>query len=285
MTVNNKLSLYPYTPSGAAAIISAIVFALLLAVHTFKLFKTKTWFAIPFVIGAIFETLGYLARAYSGSRSSEINPYIIQTLLILLAPILFAASIYMFLGRLVRATGYTRASIIRPTWMTKIFLGGDILCFLVQAAGAAMLAKTDASKSTKDLGKIVVLAGLIIQLFVFGFFVVIAAVFHVQAKKVEGSKALAQGFDWQRYLFMLYAVSGLITIRNAFRVAEYAMGEDGYLSAHEWPIYIFDALLMAISLVICTTWHVSNIIPKASLDDADDTYVMMGGQGSHGALV
>ncbi|KAF9694699.1 hypothetical protein EKO04_007514 [Ascochyta lentis] len=282
---NNEVSLYPYTPSKTAAVISAVVFALLLAIHTFKLFKTKTWFAIPFVIGAIFETLGYLARAYSCSHLSEVNPYIAQTLFILLAPILFAASIYMFLGRIIRATGYARSSIIRPTLVTKIFLGGDILCFLVQAAGAGMLAKTDASQSTKDTGKIVILAGLIIQLFVFGFFVVVAAIFHFRARKVEGSKGLMQEFDWQRYLFMLYAVSGLITVRNVFRVAEYAMGEDGYLLAHEWPIYIFDALLMAVSLVICTTWYVGNIVSKASQGDREDIYVMMAGQETNGARV
>jgi heme/copper-type cytochrome/quinol oxidase subunit 2 len=130
----------------------------------------------------------------------------------------------MFLGRIVRATAHTKASIVRPTWLTKIFLGGDILCFLVQAVGAAMLAKTDATQSMRDLGKYVVLAGLIIQLFVFGFFIVVAVVFHLRARKAEGSKGASQTFNWQRYLFMLYAVSGLITVRNVFRVAEYAGG-------------------------------------------------------------
>ena len=244
------------------------------------------------------EVLGYLARAHGHSHPRSLNPYIAQTLLILLAPILFAASVYMFLGRIVLSTGHTRASLVRSTWLTKIFVGGDVLCFLVQAAGASMLAKTDASKATKDLGKIIVLAGLIIQLFVFGFFVVVAAVFHVRARKIEAKGPLVQAFQWQKYLFMLYAVSGLITVRNVFRVAEYAMGGksrcfplplaitdqntgNGYLLAHEWPIYVFDTLLMAIAMGICMTWYVGDVVLKFSRDDGEDAYVMMARQDAN----
>lgn len=87
-----------------------------------------------------------------------------------------------------------------------------------------MLVKTDASKTTKDLGKAIVLAGLIIQLFVFGFFVVVAVIVHTRIRKPNGSKDAMTAFNCQKYLAMLYAVSGLITVRNVFRVAEYAMG-------------------------------------------------------------
>ncbi|KAF3039552.1 hypothetical protein E8E12_007511 [Didymella heteroderae] len=229
------------------------VFTLSTALNVFKLFKTRTWFCIPFVIGLIFELSGYLARANSHLHPTESSSYIAQTLLIFLAPTIFAASVYMFLGRIVLATGHMQASILRPTWLTKIFPGGDILCFLTQAAGAAMLVKPNASKATRVLGKAVVLAGLIIQLFVFGFFVIVVANFHIRTRKVTGAKCARTAFEWQIYLVMLYAVSGLITVRNIFRVAEYAMGGHSYLLAHEWPIHILDGLLMALAMAICTT--------------------------------
>jgi hypothetical protein len=171
------------------------------------------------------ESLGYAARAYGHSHPSSKNAYIVQTMLILLAPILFAATIYMFMGRLVLASGHTKASIIRPTWLTKIFLGGDILCFLVQAAGASFLVKTDASQSTKNLGKYIILAGLVIQLIVFGFFLVVAAIFHLRAGKAERLEiGTVKMFNWQKYMVTLYIVSGLVTVRNIFRVAEYVTG-------------------------------------------------------------
>jgi len=63
------------------------------------------------------------------------NPYIIQSLLLLLAPALFAASIYMILGRLVVRLGADSYSIIKPKWLTKFFILGDVLSFFTQGGG------------------------------------------------------------------------------------------------------------------------------------------------------
>jgi hypothetical protein len=62
-----------------------------------------------------------------------------QSLLILLAPAFFAASIYMVLGRIIRLTDGEAHSIIRVNWLTKIFVTGDVLSFLVQSAGMSQL--------------------------------------------------------------------------------------------------------------------------------------------------
>lgn len=64
----------------------------------------------------------------------------VQSLLLLLAPALFAASVYMIFGRLIRLLGGERYSIIRVKWLTKIFVLGDALSFLVQSGGKIVLA-------------------------------------------------------------------------------------------------------------------------------------------------
>jgi hypothetical protein len=51
--------------------------------------------------------------------------------------------------------------------------------------------------------------------------------------------------------------------------------EDGYLLSHEWPIYVFDAILMAAALAICTTWYVGNILLKTYHGNRDDLYITM----------
>lgn len=56
---------------------------------------------------------------------------------ILIAPALFAASIYMILGRIIILVGGQDHSIIRPQWLTKIFVVGDVICFLLLAGGRA----------------------------------------------------------------------------------------------------------------------------------------------------
>ncbi|KAI0588150.1 RTA1 like protein [Pyrenophora tritici-repentis] len=123
--------LWPYTPTIAAGATAAVIMFILFFTHAFLLFKNKTWFCIPFVIGALCEAVGYSARAAAHNNTDSKTPYIIQSTLILLAPILFAASIYMILGRLMRRTKSTDYSLVRVSWVTKVFVGGDVLCLYV----------------------------------------------------------------------------------------------------------------------------------------------------------
>lgn len=43
--------LWKYVPSLPGAIIFAILFASITAAHTWRLFRTRLWFCIPFTIG------------------------------------------------------------------------------------------------------------------------------------------------------------------------------------------------------------------------------------------
>lgn len=64
-----------------------------------------------------------------------LGPYIMQSVLLLVAPALFAASIYMELGRIVLMVDGERSLFIRRTWLTKLFVAGDVLSFLMQSSG------------------------------------------------------------------------------------------------------------------------------------------------------
>lgn len=66
-------------------------------------------------------------------------PYVIQSMYILLAPALFAASIYMILGRIILLTGGEAHSMIKQRWLTKTFVFGDMLCFAFQSGGKVLL--------------------------------------------------------------------------------------------------------------------------------------------------
>lgn len=63
-------------------------------------------------------------------------PYIIQSMLILLGPAFYAASIYMLLGRLICFLEAQHHSMIRTQWLTKLFLMGDILSIIAQGGGS-----------------------------------------------------------------------------------------------------------------------------------------------------
>ena len=83
------------------------------------------------------ETIGYVGRLLSSIETPNWTkgPYVMQSALILIAPALLAASIYMTLGRIILLLDAEKCSLIRLRWLTKIFVSGDVLSFLMQASG------------------------------------------------------------------------------------------------------------------------------------------------------
>ena len=148
---SNTFVLYRYTPSLPAAIIFSAFFLVTTALHIFQAAKRRTFYFIPLIVGGICQSFrippkvcmlilpvefgGYVARGLAHSNKDSLNIYIVQILLLLVAPALFAASIYMVLGRLIIFTQGEAMSPIRARWLTKIFVCGDIFSFLVQSGG------------------------------------------------------------------------------------------------------------------------------------------------------
>ncbi|KAJ5233357.1 uncharacterized protein N7469_005123, partial [Penicillium citrinum] len=256
---------YQYNPSMAAAVIFIILFGVTTSIHTWKMFSRRTWFFIPLVIGGYFETIGYVGRAISANQSPDWTkgPYIIQSTLLLIAPALFAASIYMELGRVIVLVRAERFAIIRVNWMTKIFVGGDVLSFLMQASGAGLMvtAASGASGSADSAktGNNVIIGGLFVQIIFFGFFLVSAVVFQRRFSRVQSGRADFQHFDWRKHMFALHTSSVLILIRSVVRVVEYVQGDDGFVMRNEVFIYCFDGLLMWVMMVIFVVVHPGEI--------------------------
>ncbi|KAH8593539.1 RTA1 like protein-domain-containing protein [Bisporella sp. PMI_857] len=265
-TTTGKYIFYHYNPSSAAAIIFVVLFGLSSLYHVFQLTHHRTWYFIPFVIGGIFECVGYAGREISSTESPNwsTGPYIMQSLTILLAPAFFAASIYMVLGRIIRITDGESCSIVKATWLTKIFVFGDVLSFLAQSSGGGMLAKAKNQKD-KDLGEHIITGGLGIQILFFGFFIICAGIFHYRIRQVPTTAATTLTVPWERQLLVLYFASILIMIRSIFRIAEYVMGSDGFLLSHEIYLYIFDATLMFITMLVFNLWHPSRVVSKRLL--------------------
>ncbi|KAM0326189.1 hypothetical protein ACHAQA_006786 [Verticillium albo-atrum] len=254
-------NLYEYSPSGAAAMIFLCGFTIASLWHIVTIFRRRVFYFIPLVIGGILEVAGYAGRFLGSSDTSALTPFIIQTLFLLIAPALFAASIYMVLGRLVVLLRAQSQSPIRPSWMTKAFVGGDVVSFVVQVAGGGMLS----SASNFSLGKTVILIGLVVQLLFFGLFVITGAVFHRRldrnptAHSLRLDSELANGWrwGWRGVMWVLYTVSVLIFVRSLFRLIEYTGGRDGPLLSQEVWLYVFDAVLMLGVMVILIVLHPS----------------------------
>ncbi|OBR06415.1 RTM1 protein [Colletotrichum higginsianum IMI 349063] len=248
----NGYYLWHYVPSLVAAIIFEVLFVLVTLFHAWKIARTKTWFCIVFCIGGLcrswriaVEIIGYAGRAIAREKTGEIGPYVMQSVTILVAPALFAASVYMTLGRIIRSVHGESLSVIRVNWLTRIFVTGDVFSFLVQASGAGLMVKD----GSQDMGQNLIVAGLVIQIVLFGIFWVTAIMFHVRLAKFPTEASASGRSPWRSGLWMLYAVSAFIMVRSIFRLIEYVLGSDGYPLRNEWTLYVFDATLMFFVMV------------------------------------
>jgi hypothetical protein len=209
------------------------------------------------------ESVGYAGRIWSHHDTTGLPEFIIQALLILIAPALFAASIYMVLGRIIAQLDGERHSIIQLKWLTKIFVSGDCVSFFVQCMGGGIQAA--GGLQLLHIGEMIIIAGLFIQIFFFGFFVLAAVTFHVRILRSPTalSSTSSNEIPWRTNIGILYLSSGIILVRSIFRIVEYLMGNQGFPLQHEYMLYIFDTLLMLAVVSIFIWRHPARTLPRS----------------------
>ncbi|RDW74187.1 hypothetical protein BP5796_07629 [Coleophoma crateriformis] len=94
---------------------------------------TILWHYVPI------EVIGYISRAAATNATGSLIAYIFQALFLLLAPVCFAASLYMVYSRVVRAVHGDSFSLVSPRWTTVIFVLGDWTCLNIQSSGSGLL--------------------------------------------------------------------------------------------------------------------------------------------------
>jgi energy-converting hydrogenase Eha subunit H len=95
----------------------------------------------------------------------------------------------------------------------------------------------------------------------------VAGVFHRRMQAASTNDVMASTLPWARYLWILYLASFLIIVRCVFRIAEYAGGQEGALLSTEIYLYIFDATLMFLAMVVFNVQHPSLVISKRKMYD------------------
>ncbi|KAK1999869.1 RTA1-domain-containing protein [Colletotrichum falcatum] len=260
--VNSEWSYYRFKPSTAAAILFCTAYTLTTGLHVAQMTRARTWYMAAFVVGGLCECVGYAARLRNTLEDPgcwSLVPYIIQSVLLLVAPALLAASIYMVLGRIVELTDGESHVLIKRRWLTKVFVSSDVLSLVLQSIGGGMMASASQSNNMMTLGQNVIIFGLVVQLVVFGFFVVTAALFHRSMRLAPTAKAGERRIRWSRYLGTLYVTGVLIWVRSVFRVVEYVEGNKGRIMTNEAYMYVFDATLMLLVMAWMNWFHPSEI--------------------------
>ncbi|THW10909.1 putative RTA1 domain protein [Aureobasidium pullulans] len=245
--------LFPYNPSATAAWTFLVLFAIVGVVHIVYMFILRAWFAMPLILGCVGEAFGYYGRAQSHDNIRNGGMYLIQLMLLLAAPPFLAATIYMSLGRIIRSLEGERHAMIRVTWLTKTYVVVDIACFVCQMAGSAMQSSGDPA-GTK-LGINIVLGGLGFQIFAFVIFVLMACRFHYRLNREPTWISREPSIRWRRCMWVLYATSLLVLVRNFYRIIEFGAGSDSAVYKSEVYLYVLDGSLMWLLVLFLIIVH------------------------------
>ncbi|KPM37894.1 hypothetical protein AK830_g8683 [Neonectria ditissima] len=255
---NADFAYYRFKPSVAVNGFFMGLFIATTVLHGLQIWKSRTWYLSALVIGGCCEVVGYAGRLINSKEDPgcwTLGPYVMQNLVILIAPALMAASIYMILGRIILLTEGEHLALIRQRWLTKVFVTGDVFSLLLQGSGGGLMASGD----NHETGERVIIGGLFVQLTVFGIFMSVAALFHRRLRLAPTPRALEPCVRWQTYLTTLYVTGALIWVRSLFRVIEFIQGNDGELMRSEVYVFVFDGLLMFVVLAWMNWFHPGEI--------------------------
>ncbi|KIW23697.1 uncharacterized protein PV07_11876 [Cladophialophora immunda] len=285
--------IWSYCPSFSAAILFTVLFGITTCAHILQAIIYRKPFAMVLIMGALWETGGYVARIYSIENQLSSGIYTAQLLLILLAPLWINAYIYMLLGRMIHfflPKGRDRVFKIRARAITRMFVAFDITAFLIQAVGGTMTGP-GASASVQKTGLNVYTSGVGVQLFFLVVFVSLAIGFQRKVKYLKQRSAstgsgfyladteaqyqpvLAPSPDPARspspmpedstpdldlttpLLRVLYVTLALIIVRNIYRLVEFGMGANSPTVTHEWFAYVFDGVPMFFALLVLNVFY------------------------------
>ncbi|EHY56567.1 hypothetical protein HRR80_003722 [Exophiala dermatitidis] len=260
-----KQGRYNYAPAFAPAVVFSVLYAIAMAVNAVQFFRHRAWFWWVMNFAVAMELVGYITRAISVKQLDSRNIFIVQLVMILIAPAVMAAACYMSFGRVVLWVIPREYQGARHLWVparrvTPVFAGCDVASFFVQVAGGSMIASANTS-SKLSTGRTVVLVGLALQLATFGFFVVAALRLMVLLRTKLKDVVLPAQRNWPLFLFMVNVANVLILIRTTLRLIEYAIGDHNYLVDNEWFFYVFDSVLMFLVVLVFLVFHPGHYLP------------------------
>lgn len=137
----------------------------------------------------------------------------------------------------------------------------DFIALILQAAGGAISASAD-DKSTSDMGRNIMIAGLAWQVVSLGIFMLIWAdyIWRVsrvgEERKNQELRHLRTGtkrFIWFQYA--LWAATILIFIRSIYRVVELQGGFNGTVANNEAGFMVFEGPMIILATAALTVLH------------------------------
>ncbi|RDL39273.1 Uncharacterized protein BP5553_03613 [Venustampulla echinocandica] len=259
-TCDLTLASFLYRPTLPGNAIFAGLFALLFIPQLFFGIKHKTWgYMTAMSFGLIMECVGYIARVMIHNNPFNHDMFLMYLILLTIAPAFLTAAIYLCLARIVTVYGED-CSRFKPRTYTLIFCTCDLISLVLQALGGG-IASTANTQSSSDLGKNIMLAGLIFQVVSLVLFAICCGEFAFRVWSGKGSRNptytwLTQTGLFKGFLIGLFVSSVTIFARSIYRCAELAGGFDGDLFKNDEALYmIMEPTMIAVACICLTVFH------------------------------
>lgn len=194
--------------------------------------RYRTWsFSIFLGIGTIFEIMGYGARISMTPIGTVWNypAFVIQLVMLILAPTLVAASISVTFKWIVLYLD-PKYSVLKPKWYPWVFVGTDFISIIIQAVGGAISAGATSGSTPNqkllDLGSGLLIAGVAFQAANMAFCGGLMLIYWLRYRKGLQRGDIMQGLEMDT-------------------------GEGEAVASNFWPVTKFQKYLYAIIIAYC----------------------------------
>ncbi|KAJ3550019.1 hypothetical protein NM208_g198 [Fusarium decemcellulare] len=278
-----EATLYGDYFTAGACVFFALGFAVMLLLQIWYMFKSRAWsYGVYLGIGTGFELLGYFCRKLLSDNPWKFMPFVLQLFMLMLAPTFVAAAIAVTFKHLVMHYG-TEWSTIKPRWYPWLFVGSDVVCIIIQAAGCAFAAMSSSgdkdNAKMSDISSALLILGVVFQVVNMVVCGGLMLLYYRRRAKAGGSygygsirpstadflgsKRTFCGHD--RVKVFVWAISAAyvaILIRCIYRIPEMATGWGSDLMKDELTFLIFDAAMILLAVGFITLFHPANFFPQ-----------------------
>jgi hypothetical protein len=261
---------YGYIPTFAAGIVYCVLFGAAFCVQGFRSFKYRRWTCYMLFIGSLIECIGWAGRTWNAKCPYNKTAFLTQISTLVIAPIFFAAALYLILARLIIRRG-PQFSLLKPKAYLWVFCSCDFVSLLIQAAGGGLASgEANSNKSTKP-GTHFIVAGILFQLLSMTAFSACFVYFLHRSKHIHSPR------NEKLVIGSMTLALVCVYIRSAYRTVELFQGWSGFLISHERFFVALDAGMMTVA-----AWSLNIFDPAVLLQENDkEVFLNRGVETSH----
>lgn len=244
---------FGYVPNRPAIYVAIAVFSVLFIALTIRILRSRSpnvFYLLPFT--ALLEVVGFVLR-FVTANNPDIGIFTAMNVFLLISANIMAITNYKAIGDIVILSDIeTRYGVIGPNF-TRWFIRSNIIASVLQIVGGSL------SGSDPQTGKAVALAGTCLQVVFFGVFIL--CVFYTRNCSDYGYYVNGQN-PKKKITNTVLASMLFIIARAVYRLQNSAQILTDSPDK-EWSFYVFDSLMIAISLGIHFVFFIGNCYPIA----------------------